>query len=147
MSDRNAGVGIGFWTAEKRHVLGWLVLPVFAVLNGLIRDTTYGPRMGYDASHAVSVAPLFVAIFLWAAFLARRRPLASAASALRVGAIWLALTLAFEFGLGALQGLPLSAMLSEYDVVHGKVWPLVPLATFAAPVVTRAWMDHTVGNP
>ena len=123
------------WSAERRHIVGWLALPVLAVLNGLIRDTTYGRSMSYDLSHAISVVPLLIAILVWAAVLAGRWPLPNAAAALRVGLAWMALTLVFEFGLGSLQGLSWEAMLAEYDITSGKLWPLVPLATFAAPAL------------
>jgi hypothetical protein len=125
------------WTAHRRHVLGWLVLPVLAVANGLVRDTTYGPALGYDLSHAVSVLPLLVLILAWARILDRRWPLPDLATAWRVGLIWLLLTLAFEFGLGALEGLTLATMLAEYDVTRGRVWPLIPIATLTGPVLVR----------
>jgi hypothetical protein len=63
------------WPAEWRHVGAWLALPVLAVLNGFIRDTTYGQSMATDVAHNVSVIPLLAAVFVWAAFLARRWPL------------------------------------------------------------------------
>ena len=62
------------WSAEARHIVGWLALPVLAVLNGLIRDTTYGRSMSYDLSHAISVVPLLIAILAWSAVLGSRHP-------------------------------------------------------------------------
>ena len=118
-------------------MVGWLALPVLAVLNGLIRDTTYGRSMSYELSHAISVFPLIIAILAWSAVLASRWPLPGAVKALRVGLAWLALTLAFEFGLGALQGLSMEVMLAEYDISSGKLWPLIPLATLVAPALVR----------
>ena len=123
-------------SAEVRHILAWLALPAFAVLNGLVRDTTYGPSMGYDLSHSVSVVPLLVAIVAWAVWVSRRWPLTDSGTALGVGVTWLALTLAFEFGLGALQGLSMADMLAEYDITRGRLWPLIPLATLLAPLLT-----------
>ena len=123
-------------SARARHILAWLALPVFAVLNGLVRDTTYGPSLGYDLSHSVSVAPLLAAIVAWAVWISRRWPLPDSATALRVGVTWLALTLVFEFGLGALQGLSTEEMLAEYDITRGRLWPLIPLATLLSPLLT-----------
>jgi hypothetical protein len=122
---------------ERRHMVAWLALPVMAVVNGLIRDTTYGRLLGYDLSHALSVAPLLVAIVVWAAFLAKRWPLPFISAAFRVGLVWLALTVVFELGLGSLQGFSLDAMLAEYDITRGKLWPLIPLSTLLAPVLVR----------
>lgn len=125
-------------SAEARHDLAWLALPVFAVLNGLVRDTTYGPSMGHDLSHSVSVVPLLIAIVAWAIWVSRRWPLPDRGTSLRVGVTWLALTLAFEFGLGALQGLSMEEMLAEYDISRGRIWPLIPLATLLAPPLAFA---------
>lgn len=125
--------------AEKRHITAWLLMPFLAVLNGVVRDATYGQAMGHDLAHSVSVIPLLVLIITWGAVFARRWPLPDTAAAVRVGAVWLVLTLAFEFGLGALRGVPVATMLGEYDVTSGKVWPLIPLATLFTPVLMRHW--------
>jgi hypothetical protein len=47
------------------------------------------------------------------------------------------LTLLFEFGLGALRGLDLRVMLTQYDVTKGHLWPLVPLTMGLAPELVR----------
>ena len=123
--------------AETRHLLGWLALPLAAVANGVVRDTTYGRRMSTTASHSLAVAPLAAFILVWARVLQWRRPLPSRAAAARAGLVWLALTLAFEFGMGAARKVPAREMLAEYDVRRGHLWPLVPLAVAAAPLL--AW--------
>jgi hypothetical protein len=120
---------------ETRHVVGWLVLPAAAAANGALRDATYGKRMGRTAAHSLAVVPLMVTVLAWAAGLERRWPLASRRAAAKVGVVWLALTLAFEFGMGAARGTPAREMLAEYDVRGGHVWPLVPLAVVVAPVL------------
>jgi hypothetical protein len=93
--------------------------------------------MDGDLSHSISVVPLLVLVLAWAALLARKWPLGSRGSAVRVGIIWLALTLIFEFGLGALQGMTVSAMLAEYDITRGRLWPLVPISVTLAPELMR----------
>jgi hypothetical protein len=129
----NSGV-VNVRSNQRKHLMGWAALPVMAVLNGLVRDTTYGSMLAHDAAHSLSVLPLSVAIVVWSRFLARRWPLDTPA-ALRVGGAWLVLTLGFEFGLGAIQGMTFRAMISEYDVSDGKLWPLIPLLTIVAPVL------------
>jgi hypothetical protein len=47
-----------------RHVIGWLALQVLSVVNGLVRDTTYGRTLGSDLSHSVSVIPLTLLILV-----------------------------------------------------------------------------------
>jgi hypothetical protein len=124
---------------ETKHLLSWAAVPFMAVANGVVRDLTYGRGMGGTLAHSISVFPLVAAIFAWAIYVEKRRPLADRRAAVRVGAVWLALTVAFEAGLGALQGMSIRDMLASYDVTRGHLWPLVPLAMALAPEVARLW--------
>ncbi len=120
---------------ETKQILAWAVLPFAAVANGVVRDVTYGKRVSETASHSLAVAPLAAAVGGWAALLARRWPLRSRRSALRVGLVWLGLTLAFETGLGRARGLSRDEILADYDVRRGRLWPLALLAIAAAPLL------------
>jgi hypothetical protein len=71
-------------------------------------------------------------------WLERRWPVSSRRAAARVGVVWLALTLAFELGMGAARGTPAWEMLAEYDIRRGHLWPFVPLAVVLAPHVARS---------
>lgn len=131
-------------TNETRHLLGWLAMPVAAVANGALRDATYGKRMSRTASHSLAVGPLAAFVLVWAVLLQRRRPLPGRGPALRVGLVWLAFTLAFEFGMGAGRRVPVRDMLADYDVRSGNLWPLVPLTVVAAPpLVWRRVKDRS----
>ena len=44
------------------------------------------------------------------------------------------LTLAFEVGAGRLSGKPWSVVLADYDLLRGRIWVLVPIVTFLAPL-------------
>ena len=122
---------------ELKHVGAWLAVPVMAVLNGAVRDLAYGKLMSETLAHSLSVVPLIGAILLWARSLASWAPLPGKRAGLRVGLIWLLLTLAFEFGLGALRGLQLAEMLVQYDITQGHLWPLVPLTMGLSPELAR----------
>lgn len=124
---------------ELKHLGAWLPIPLMAVINGALRDLIYAKLMSQTAAHSLSVLPLMVAIVIWARLLARWAPLADRRAGLRVGLVWLLLTLLFEFGLGALRGLELSAMLAQYDITRGHLWPLIPLTMGAAPELVRGW--------
>lgn len=126
-------------TSERRHIAAWLALPLLAVMNGAVRDLTYGRSMTHDAAHAVALIPLVAAIVAVSALAARRWPLPDGRAAARVGAAWLVLTVAFELGLGALMQVSLREMLAAYDITRGRLWLLVPFATALAPALTRAW--------
>lgn len=119
------------------HLVGWLVLPLFAIANGALRELTYGRVLTEVVAHSISVVPLLAAIALWALWLARRYPLPSARDAALVGVVWLVATVGFELGLGAAQGAPLRELLGQYDVTRGNLWVLVPLTTLVAPPLAR----------
>jgi hypothetical protein len=129
---------------ERKQIAAWLLLPAVAATNGAVRDLTYGKAMGRDLAHAISCLPLAVAIIWWARFLARRWPVSGPRMAVRVGMVWLALTLLFEFGLGASQGTPLSEMISEYNVLRGRLWVFIPLITAAAPELARRFTERPI---
>jgi hypothetical protein len=57
---------------------------------------------------------------------------------LAVGAQWLALTVAFEFGFGRLVARQSwDELLADYDVRAGRTWPFVLAWIAAGPEVTR----------
>jgi hypothetical protein len=122
---------------ERRHLAAWTVVLIMAVVNGIIRDFTYGRWLGWALAHSLSVAPLVVGILALSFWLAGRWPLADRAATWRIGAIWLVATLLFEFGLGAAAGHPWSELLAQYDVRRGSLWPLVPLTMALAPWIAQ----------
>jgi hypothetical protein len=66
----------------------------------------------------------------------RISPVRSSHHAVAIGALWLVLTLAFEFLLGRfVSGLSWREMLAEYDLASGRLWALVPLWIAVAPWV------------
>jgi hypothetical protein len=123
-----------------RAVLVWLLLLVLAILNGAFREavlnSALGPRMGHVVS-TLLLSGLIVAVagmtVPWIA------PVTSRA-ALAVGILWMALTLAFEFGAGYwLFHKSLAELVYDYDLTRGRIWPLVLVATVLSPVLVGKW--------
>jgi len=118
-------------------VVVWVPLSVLAILNGIVRNSTYGPLLGEQAGHLLSSLVLIAIVlavayvFLWLA----RVPY-GAGDLLVVGGIWLLLTVAFEFLFGHyVAGHPWSRLLADYNLLRGRVWALVLLAIFVAPLI------------
>lgn len=57
----------------------------------------------------------------------------------RIGALWTALTLAFEFGLGRALGRTWTDLLSDYDIAHGGLLLIGIAVLFCAPWVAARW--------
>jgi hypothetical protein len=115
----------------------WASLLMLAVLNGGVRDTWLSPWLGDTSGRALSTVLLCGLIILatwWT--IGWIRPV-TAREALSVGALWLALTLTFEFGVGHYGfGKAWSELLADYDLRHGRIWIAVVVVTLLAPLWT-----------
>jgi hypothetical protein len=54
---------------------------------------------------------------------------------MRIGALWLTLTLAFEFGLGRALGRPWAAMLADYDLSRGGLLSVGMVVLALSPLI------------
>ena len=130
-------VGGRWW----RWLGAWWVMLFASVLNGALRESTYGPRVGELAAHQISTAISLCLLGLVMAACLRRWPPASAREAWALGGFWLALTLAFEFlFFHYVGGHPWSELLANYDIGAGRVWVLVPLWIAVAPRLWLRWL-------
>jgi hypothetical protein len=123
-----------------RGLLVWLMLLVLAFLNGALRELLLIPNTGDLAGRALSTVILSGAIVMLTWLTMPWVAPATARDALTLGAVWLALTLAFEFLAGHyLFGNPWERLLADYNVLRGRVWVLVLITTTFAPLlVSRA---------
>lgn len=125
-------------------VPGWLGLLLLALLNGTLRATVLGPRLGEETARRVATVVLLAALTGYVRGLQRRHPIPDAGQAWIIGLSWVVMTLGFEFGFGRLvAGLTWSELRADYDVSAGRIWVLVPLWTAAAPEVMRRLTSST----
>ena len=120
-----------------RALAVWCLLLLLAVLNGGVRDTWLSLRLGDPIARAISTLLLCGLIFLatWLT-IGWIRPMSSGA-ALGVGALWVVLTLAFEFGVGHYGfGKPWLELLADYDLSRGRIWIAVLVVILLAPLWT-----------
>ena len=109
-----------------RWIAAWLGAAVIASANGAIREASYGKRMKERSAQALSGISLVGALARYFWVLQRRWPIPSRRGALRIGVAWVAMTVAFEFGLGrGVQKQSWGEMLSAYNLAQGQTWPLV----------------------
>ena len=125
----------------------WGALLILAVLNGRVRDTWLSPWLGDTFGRALStllLCGLIILVTWWTIGWIRA---VTAREALSVGALWLALTLAFEFGVGHYGfGKAWSALLADYDLRHGRIWVAVLVVTLLAPLWTVRLRRARVGK-
>lgn len=126
-----AGKNIAMWW---KALLFWFVLMVLAIANGTVRVKLILPQTGLSMGLVISTVML-CALILGATWLGIRwlGP-HTAQQAMGIGALWLAMTLGFEFGAGHfLFKKPWSELLLDYDLSKGRIWVLVPIVTTLAP--------------
>lgn len=117
-----------------RPFIVWILLALLAISNGMVREAVFSPAWGPAAGHAISSALLVVLIVIVSAASLNFLQIDAPARAWTVGAYWLALTLAFEFLAGHfLFGNEWETILHDYNVLAGRVWVAVPLATLSGP--------------
>jgi hypothetical protein len=124
------------WTGATHALLIWLGFVLLAVLNGGFRQRVLFPLMGEQTGHVVSTVILSTAImFITWATLLWIAP-ATLEEAWRLGALWLGMTIAFEFLMGHyLFHTPWTKLLADYNFFRGRLWILVLVATFLAPAL------------
>jgi hypothetical protein len=110
-----------------------------AIANGIARQAIYEGHVGDLQAHQISTTTLLAVVALYVWMLQRRWPIETTRTALAIGAVWVVLTLAFEFGFGRyVVGQSWGELLGAYNVANGRVWVLVPLWTLVAPAVMRS---------
>jgi hypothetical protein len=132
----------------RRWLLAWVGAPVLAIVNGAARELAYKDHVGESAANQISVAPLLALLALYFWLLQRRWPLATRRDALSIGAIWVALSVLFEFGFGHyVEGDSWTVLLQNYDVKAGNVWILILLWIAAGPATVRALGGERPASP
>ena len=116
-----------------RALLMWLLMAAVMFVNGALRALVLQPRLGEVAARQVATGLGVLIVFAFALAFVRRFAVSATGELLLVGGVWLVLTLAFEFGLGYLTGLSWEAMLADYNLLRGRLWPLIPLSALVAP--------------
>lgn len=112
----------------------WLVLVVVAIGNGLVREAVLAPLAGAASALPLSGVLLSLLIFLVAfvtvPWIGAVRPAVYAS----IGLLWVALTLAFEFGFGHyLAGKPWDELTGVVDITSGNLFLMVLAVSAASP--------------
>jgi hypothetical protein len=131
-----------FWRDRmvRRWLVAWVGAPVLAIVNGAVREFAYKDQVGESAANQISVAPLIALLGLYFWILQRRWPLATTRDALSIGAIWVSLSVLFEFGFGHyVEGDSWSYLFQTYNVAEGNIWVLILLWIAVGPAIVRAF--------
>jgi hypothetical protein len=117
-----------------RYGLAWFPMVAIGILNGILRETTYGKSLGESRAHQVSTLTgiLFLGTYIW--FVTSFLGFETLTQAVLVGGLWFGLTIAFEFLFGHFVAKhSWSELLADYNLLAGRLWPLVLLWVAIAP--------------
>lgn len=127
-----------FW---KRGLVAWGAMTVTMTANGIVREAVIAPRTNRRAADVISAASGIVILQLIARRALSRTGAPSRESVRQLAAAWLFMTLAFECGIGrAVDKKSWSDLLENYNVLEGRLWPIVLATLVAAPSV---WTPRT----
>lgn len=119
-----------------KYLIAWFPMILIAIANGAVREEWYGKRIGELKAHQVSTISALVlfGIYIW--IVTGIWPPESAEQALRIGLMWLGLTLAFEFLFGHyVAGHSWSRLFGDYNLLAGRLWLMVPIFLTIAPYI------------
>jgi hypothetical protein len=80
-----------------------------------------------------------VVLFVVAYFFVRDETRMTNRDAWKIGMVWVAATIIFEFGFGFAWGRQFTELLAQYDVRRGSLWPVLLVAELLAPAF---WVQH-----
>ena len=119
-----------------RTLVVWFGLLALAIANGGFRETILVPRLGLGMARAVSSVMLSLLIVGVGWGVTQWIGPATLQDAWAIGALWVALTLGFEFlGGHFLFGKPWPELLADYNLFAGRIWVLVLVATLMTPAI------------
>jgi hypothetical protein len=117
-----------------KYVLAWFPMVAIAIANGVVREAWYGKYLSELAAHQIStlIAVILFGVYIW--FILRIWGPASAAEAIRIGLLWLAMTVPLEFLFGHyVAEHSWERLLHDYNLLAGRVWLLVLVWVTVAP--------------
>jgi hypothetical protein len=107
-----------------------------AVANGALREALLTPRVGGLRAHQLSTLTAILFFGVYIAWLMRRWRPATRRETVGIGALWLLLTVLFEFGMGRLLlHREWTVLLADYNLAAGHLWPLLLVWVAVAPTV------------
>jgi hypothetical protein len=114
----------------------WFGIACLAVGNGLVRQNIISPLLGQDVSLPLSGLTLSIIVFAVTYITFGFIGASTKSSCLFVGALWVLMTLAFDFLFGYfVADRSWSTLLDVFDISGGNLFTLVLLVSLFSPYV------------
>ncbi|HEU0072420.1 MAG TPA: hypothetical protein VFS30_00275 [Dehalococcoidia bacterium] len=116
-------------------LVAWFLFMITAVINGMFGVSRLQLAMSDYRAHVVSTLLLCLALLVEISVFLELVGDYSQGWLIALGVMWTLMTLVFEFGFGRLMGQSWATLLENYDVLHGRIWPLVLIVVLLTPVL------------
>ena len=113
----------------------WFVFMITAVVNGVFRMSRLQPTMSDYGAHLASTLLLCLGLLIEISVFLEIVGDYSRGWFIALGVMWMLLTVFFEFGFGRAVGQSWGTLLENYDVLHGRIWPLVLVVLLLTPIL------------
>jgi hypothetical protein len=116
-----------------RALAAWLLIVAAETVHGTLRQLFLAPAIGdlHARQAGVLIGSLIIFVVAWLTI--RWIGARTFGQQLAVGAVWVVLTVAFEFALGTALGYPRARMLEDYDLAAGGYMGFGLLFLLATP--------------
>ena len=118
----------------KKSILIWLLFVPLAILNGGLRENIIEHMIGSIYANLISCIILCILIFIVSFFLIPRLGKGSRKIYIRIGVLWIFLTILFETLLGLLMGLTINDVINSYNITTGNFWLIVVIFIGITPL-------------
>jgi len=117
-----------------KYILAWIPLVFIAIINGSLRQYTYGTIVSEPSAHQISTLTGIILFGIYIYFITKKWQIESANQAFTIGLIWLCMTMLFEFIFGHyVMGNPWEMLFNDYNLFAGRVWIIILIWTAGAP--------------
>lgn len=131
----------------KKSLVVWLLIVLAESVHGVARTLLLEPRLGDFRARQVAVFTGSLLILALVTLLIRWLRPESVRQVLGVGALWVALTIAFEILLGRALGFSWERLASDYNLLKGGLMPLGLLALLLSPLIAAKLRGVPVWHP
>ncbi|MCL2682031.1 MAG: hypothetical protein FWE63_00930 [Bacteroidales bacterium] len=117
----------------KKSILIWALIIPLAILNGGLREKVLIPWIGERCAEPISGTILCILILIVSLIFIPRIGKGESKIYWKIGILWIALTIIFEFIFGITTGHSFSELLKAYDITTGNLWLIIVIFTGIAP--------------
>lgn len=119
-----------------KYIWAWFPMVIIAIMNGFFREKFLTNYFNSLQAHQLSSVSMIIllGVYIWIVF--KIFFPASAYQSILIGLIWLLFTVIFEFLFGHYaMGNSWNKLLSDYNILEGKVWVFVLIWIAMAPYI------------